>query len=100
MTKHAKATQTLASSPKYNQEECLVCHSTGYGKRGAYATVEDIPLYLRGEACHGEGRGYPGKQERLRKVTPGVCRNCHTKDQSPAFNSLAYTEKIGCSISK
>jgi hypothetical protein len=102
-TKHAIATQTIASSPKYNQEECLICHSTGYGKMGEYATVEDIPFYLRGvqcESCHGEGKGHPGKQERLRKVTLGVCRNCHTKDQSPAFNYLAYAEKIGCSISK
>jgi len=102
-TKHAKASQTIASSPKYSQEECLICHSTGYGKMREYATVEEIPFYLRGiqcEACHGEGRGHPGKKERLRKVTLGVCRNCHTKDQSPAFNYLAYAEKIGCQISK
>ena len=38
-TKHAKASQTIAASPKYAQEECLVCHSTGYGKIGEYATV-------------------------------------------------------------
>ena len=56
-TKHAKASQTIASSPKYSQEECLICHSTGYGKMREYATVEEIPFYLRGvqcEACHGQ----------------------------------------------
>ncbi len=102
-TKHAKATQTIASSPKYSQEECLICHSTGYGKMGEYATVEEIPFYLRGvqcEACHGEGRGHLRKGEISRKVTLGICRNCHTRDQSPAFNYLAYMEKIACSISK
>jgi hypothetical protein len=102
-TKHAKATQTITSSPKYSQEECLICHSTGYGKMGDYVTAEDIPFYLRGvqcEACHGEGRRHPGKGGISRKVTLGVCRNCHTKDQSPAFNYVAYLEKVGCQISK
>jgi hypothetical protein len=34
-------------------------------------------------------------------VTIGICRNCHTKDQSLAFNYIAaYLEKIGCKISK
>ena len=102
-TKHAKASQTIVASPKYAQEECLMCHSTGYGKMGEYATVEEIPFYLRGvqcEACHGEGKGHPGKGRIERKVTLGVCRNCHTKDQSPTFNYLAYLEKIGCKISK
>jgi hypothetical protein len=102
-TKHAKASQTIVASPKYAQEECLMCHSTGYGKIGEYATVEEIPFYLRGvqcESCHGEGRGHPGKGKIERKVTLGVCRNCHTKDQSPTFNYMAYLEKVGCKILK
>jgi hypothetical protein len=102
-TKHAKATQTIATSPKYSQEECLICHSTGYGKIGEFITVEEVPFYLRGvqcEACHGEGKGHPGKGGIERKVTLGVCRNCHTKDQSPTFNYLAYLEKIGCKITR
>jgi hypothetical protein len=102
-TKHAKASQTIVASPKYAQEECLICHSTGYGKMGEYATVAEIPPYLQGvqcESCHGEGKGHPGKGKIERKVTLGLCRNCHTKDQSPTFNYMAYLEKIGCKISK
>jgi len=102
-TKHAKATQTIATSPKYSQEECLICHSTGYGKIEEFTTVDEVPFYLRGvqcEACHGIGKGHPGKGGIERKVTLGVCRNCHTKDQSPTFNYLAYLEKIGCKITR
>jgi hypothetical protein len=65
--------------------------------------VEEIPPYLRGvqcEACHGEGKGHPEKGKLERKVTLGACRNCHTKDQSPTFNYMAYLEKIGCKISQ
>jgi hypothetical protein len=102
-TKHAKATQTIATSPKYSQEECLICHSTGYGKIEEFTTVDEVPFYLRGvqcEACHGAGKGHPGKGAIEKKVTLGVCRNCHTKDQSPTFNYLAYLEKIGCKLTK
>ena len=102
-TKHANASQTIMTSPKYTQEECLMCHTTGYGKVGEYATVDEIPFYLKGvqcEACHSGGKGHPGKGSIERKVTLGICRNCHTKDQSPTFNYLAYLEKIGCTISK
>jgi hypothetical protein len=47
-SKHARASQTIAASPKYAQKECLMCHTTGYGKIGEYATVAEIPFYLRG----------------------------------------------------
>lgn len=102
-TKHAKAIQSITSSPKYAQEECLVCHSTGYGKIGEYSTVEEVPFYLQGvqcEACHGPGKGHPEKGTIERKVTLGTCRNCHTKDQSPRFNYSAYLEKLSCKIQK
>ncbi len=101
-TKHAGASRTIAASPRYTQEECLMCHATGYGKIAEYATLSDIPFYLQGvqcEACHGEGKGHPKTGSVQRKVTLGVCRNCHTKDRSPAFNYTAYLEKIGCKTS-
>ena len=102
-TKHADASQTIARSPKYAQEECLVCHSTGFGKISEFATVEEIPISLRGvqcEACHGEGKGHPEKGGIVRQVTLGICRNCHTRDQSPAFDYKSYREKVGCKVTK
>lgn len=102
-TKHANASQTIVASPKYAQEECLICHSTGFGKIAVYTTVDEIPFFLKGvqcESCHGPGRGHPGKRRMNKKVTLGTCRNCHTKDQSPTFNYKEYLEKIGCKITK
>ena len=102
-TKHARASQTITASPIYAQEECLMCHSTGYGKIAEYATVSEIPFYLQGvqcEACHGEGKRHAKKVSIFRKVTLWTCRNCRTKDQSPTFNYIAYLEKIGCKISE
>jgi len=58
----------------------------GLWKIGDYATVSEIPFYLQGvqcEACHGEGKGHPEKGKLERKVTLGICRNCHTKIKAP-----------------
>jgi hypothetical protein len=104
-TGHSKATDTIvASMKKYTfPGECLPCHSTGYGEVGEYEDFDEIPIYLWGvqcETCHGPGRGHPGFGAKFRRVTLGVCRNCHTKDQSPAFHYRSYLLRIGCSMGK
>lgn len=104
-TGHAKATGTISEAFKKRPplEDCLICHTTGYGDINEYRFVEEVPLYLRGvqcEACHGPGKGHPGFGAKFRRVTLGICRNCHTKDQSPAFHYKSYLLRIGCTIRK
>jgi len=104
-TAHAKATRTISEAFKRRPplEDCLICHTTGYGDIEEYRFVEEVPLYLRGvqcEACHGPGEGHPGWGAKFRRVTLGACRNCHTKDQSPAFHYRSYLLRIGCTIRK
>jgi hypothetical protein len=104
-TKHGKASRTISEAFKQRPplEDCLICHTTGYGDIKEYRFVEEVPLYLRGvqcEACHGPGKGHPGFGSKFRRVTLGICRNCHTKDQSPAFHYKSYLLRIGCTIGK
>ena len=104
-TEHAKATRTISEAFKQRPplEDCLICHTTGYGDIKEYRFVEEVPLYLRGvqcEACHGPGKGHPGFGAKFRRVTLGICRNCHTRDQSPAFHYRSYLLRIGCTIRK
>jgi hypothetical protein len=104
-TGHSKATETIAESMKKSTfpGECLPCHTTGYGEAGEYEDFDEIPIYLWGvqcETCHGPGKGHPGFGAKFRRVTLGVCRTCHTKDQSPAFNYRSYLLRIGCAIGK
>ena len=104
-TGHSKATQTIVESIKGSTSlgECLPCHTTGYGDVSEYEDFNEIPIYLwevQCETCHGPGRGHPGFGDKFRRVTLGVCRNCHTKDQSPAFNYRSYLLRIGCTIRK
>ena len=104
-TGHSKATETIVESIKEstNPGECLPCHTTGYGDVDEYEDFDEIPIYLWGiqcETCHGPGKGHPGFSEKFRKVTLGVCRSCHTKDQSPAFNYRSYLLRIGCTVQR
>ncbi len=104
-TKHAKATRTISEAFKQRPplEDCLICHTTGYGDIKEYRFVQEVPLYLRGvqcEACHRSAKGHPGFAARFRRVTLGICRNCHTRDQSPAFHYKSYLLRIGCTIRK
>lgn len=104
-TAHARATRTISKAFKKRPplEDCLICHTTGYGEIKEYRFVEDVPPYLHGvqcEACHGPGKEHPGFGTRFRKVTLGICRNCHTKDQSPAFHYRSYLLRIGCTIQR
>jgi hypothetical protein len=104
-TGHSKATETIVESMKKSTfpGECLPCHTTGYGEAGEYEDFDEIPIYLWGiqcETCHGPGKGHPGFGARFRRVTLGVCRTCHTKEQSPAFNYRSYLLRIGCAIGK
>lgn len=104
-TAHARATWIISEAFKQRPplEDCLICHTTGYGDIREYRFVEEIPLYLRGvqcEACHGPGKEHPGFGAKFRKVTLGICRNCHTKNQSPAFHYRSYLLRIGCTIRK
>jgi hypothetical protein len=104
-TGHSKATETIVESIKESTSpgECLACHTTGYGDVDEYDDFSEIPIYLWGvqcETCHGPGKGHPGFSEKLRRVTLGVCRSCHTKDQSPAFNYRSYLLRIGCTVQR
>jgi hypothetical protein len=69
---------------------CYACHTTGYGKRGGFVSVEETPeLKDAGcEVCHGPGGRHaetenPG--DIVRKVTIDVCNKCHTEERVSAF---------------
>jgi hypothetical protein len=102
-TGHSKATETIVESIKESTPpgQCLPCHTTGYGEVSEFEDFDEIPIYLWGvqcETCHGPGKGHPGFGVEFRRVTLGICRSCHTKDQSPAFHYRSYLLRIGCTI--
>ena len=80
-TKHAKAFELLKMAGHEKDEQCLPCHTTGYGK-GGYGTP-GVTANLEGvqcEACHGPGSVHAATMDKS-KITrvplATVCSGCH-----------------------
>ncbi|MBZ5648153.1 MAG: cytochrome c family protein [Acidobacteriia bacterium] len=56
-----KKSKKLDPNKDYTHDaECLVCHTTGYGKPGGFESIEKTPALagVQCEACHGAGGNY------------------------------------------
>ena len=81
-----------------HDEECLPCHTTGYGLVGGFVSIEITPdmAGVTCEACHGPGGSYAegpmrtsdsdftaagaGEAGLVYPPTAVVCRRCHNED--------------------
>jgi hypothetical protein len=93
-------------------ENCLPCHTVGFGKPGGFvdeeksADLKDVQC----ESCHGPGSKYmklPIMKDREKALASGMilpdealCKSCHTEKESPEFDMEAalktgthYTEE-------
>lgn len=96
-TKHAKAFATLEKAGKSKDPECIVCHTTGYGKEGGFKNKIATPALagVQCEVCHGPGKDHArGFSAPSGPVDETVCIKCHTKENSPEFDYNIYREKI------
>lgn len=109
---HAQAVQSLVAKGKGEEkkEECLACHTTGFGKTGGFpkdAAVADHPdLATVGcESCHGPGGNHVAEEPE--DVGPilslgdkcdscvilSICGSCHDEANDPEFE-FKVQEKI------
>jgi len=98
---YAKEKESVGMDPEadYTQdEECLPCHTTGYGMVGGFVSFEETPEMagVTCEACHGAGGMYVKtvmdaddptfKTEQAREAglvyppTAQICLRCHNED--------------------
>lgn len=120
-SKHAKAYETLKSDaaakiakekglskPAFESDECLKCHTTGFGAPPEMLDAKfDKTMGVQCEACHGAGFDYKGMttmkdhQVALNSglnpihVSDGtaekLCQTCHNSE-SPTFKSFDFSE--------
>ncbi|MGB9710785.1 MAG: multiheme c-type cytochrome [Thermodesulfovibrio sp.] len=78
---------------KLTEEElkgCFQCHTTGYGKKGGFVSVEKTP-HLKNtgcEVCHGPGKKHAETKNPMfikRKLNVQICESCHTEERVRAF---------------
>ncbi len=80
-TKHAKAFDLLKLAGQEKNEQCLSCHTTGYG-RGGYG-APGMTANLEGvqcEECHGPASAHVSTADKTKITrTPAVtvCARCH-----------------------
>jgi hypothetical protein len=88
-TAHATALATLERKGRQRDPECLICHSTGFDRPGGTHNLATAATFLGGvgcESCHGPSAAHvraENKTGTTRAVTEGVCKECHTPEQSP-----------------
>jgi len=82
--KYSKNFRILEMRGKDHDPQCLSCHTTGYGKKGGFKSVEETPHMknVQCEACHGPASLHvkaPTVQEHLKtlSIPKNICTSCH-----------------------
>ena len=98
---HSHAWLTLEKKGKTRDLDCVLCHSTGFGRPGGsgFGNIETFKN-VQCEACHGPGSlhvGAPaaGAKSQL-NARPGeeVCLGCHTPEHAPRFDFGMYRKRL------
>jgi hypothetical protein len=97
-SRHFRAFETLRNQGDGANEQCLSCHTTGFGMHGGYDpdTEEKTGRDLRGvqcEACHGPGTRH-SRDGAYIEAARNSCRRCHTSRWNPDFDYEAFWERL------
>ena len=82
--KYSRNFRILEMRGKDRDPRCLRCHTTGYGKKGGFKSIEMTPHMknVQCEACHGPASLHvkaPTVEEHLKtlSIPKNVCTSCH-----------------------
>ena len=98
-TAHGRALETLREVGEHETPDCLLCHTTAYGRLSGYRGIGTPHLEGVGcESCHGPGGDHLTASADLARATvyglatdcdtcrtEAVCRTCHDQENDPDF---------------
>ena len=97
-SRHFRAYETLLQRGEEQNESCLSCHTTGFGRHSGFDSTreEKSGKNLRGvqcEECHGPGTTH-SREGAYIETARNSCRRCHTSHWSPDFDFETYWERM------
>jgi len=96
-TMHSKAFNIIEKRMKIFNPDCLSCHTTGFGHKQGFVTVETTPQWenLSCTECHWVKREHISEpQAHPLPVTEQTCKRCHTNKNSPDFDYKKYLLQV------
>jgi 2',3'-cyclic-nucleotide 2'-phosphodiesterase (5'-nucleotidase family) len=96
-TGHSRAYAALQKANKSFDPECLICHTTGFGKSGGFISEIDTPELknVQCEMCHGARLEHTqNPRGGFAKEAHAACGKCHVKKHSPKFDFSRYWPRI------
>ena len=92
-TAHSTALNDVITMPPSVQQNCLVCHSVGYGQPGGFVDTNSTPQLANVgcEACHGPAGAHlsPGGTRLyhpVNTIAAEVCGGCHNDSHNPTYS--------------
>jgi hypothetical protein len=94
---HATAFESLVTKEQDFNQECVGCHSVGFGRKDGFVNAKATPelINVQCESCHGPGSLHI-KDTGTRYGSAGArsCIGCHDPENSPEFDFYIFWPRI------
>jgi len=97
-TRHANAYVTLVKVKRTGDPNCLMCHTTGFGTKAGFYTIEKTKhlANVNCQDCHRFNDLEHRKGFIFEPVAKEICQTCHTPITDPKFDMKDKLAKVRC----
>lgn len=98
-SKHSNAYRTLTQAGRQGDPNCLMCHTSGFGTKKGFYTVQTTPKLanVNCQDCHRFNVSeHQSPSFQRPKLNEDTCTACHTAVTDPNFNMATRKAKIAC----
>ena len=93
-TGHSTAYSLIANLPDATRQNCVVCHTVGYGQPTGFVSTTNTPqlMDVGCETCHGPAAWHKYSDHNLVRpavtVAAEICGGCHDGDHHPTYTEF------------
>lgn len=97
LSSHSTAFETLVEGNQDFNEECVGCHTVGFGRKDGFVNAKATPelIHVQCESCHGPGSLHTqDPSQRYGAAGARSCIGCHDPENSPEFDFYIFWPRI------